>query len=64
MIDMQVVDVKKIRDRAEETKEWLGTNCPNIASEQRHLDVGTKERNYWAYGYLMALEDVLSLLSK
>ena len=31
--------------------------------EQRHLDAGTPEREYWHYGYMVALRDVIRLLT-
>ena len=32
-----------------------------LLEEQRHLNMGTPERVYWHYGYLMGLRDTLNL---
>jgi hypothetical protein len=52
-----------IQSRADELKDWLTANAPEAATEQRHLDEGTRERAYWHYGYVSALQDVLRLLA-
>ena len=33
-----------------------------VTEEQRHLDGGSPEREYWHYGYASALKDVLTML--
>ena len=43
------------RTKSLETK--LKNDCPHIFKKQKHLDEGI-ERNYWHYGYLMALKDI------
>jgi hypothetical protein len=42
---------------------WLGSHAPACGREQAHLDEGSRERAYWHYGYLMALRDVLDVVS-
>jgi hypothetical protein len=39
--------------------ELEGYVSDRAKQEQRHLEAGTIEREYWHYGYLMALRDVL-----
>ena len=51
-----------IERRIANLTEWLNENCPNCGDEQRHLDEGTVERQYWHYGYLVALRDIRKLL--
>ena len=51
-----------IEQRIEGIARWMDENCPECATEQRHLDEGTRERQYWHYGYLVALRDIQKLL--
>jgi hypothetical protein len=51
-----------IQRRIEGLETWLKENCPECVEEQRHLDEGTVERQYWHYGYLVALRDMKKLL--
>jgi hypothetical protein len=37
-------------------------NKGNACQAQRHLDLGTPEREYWHHGYASALKDVLRIL--
>lgn len=41
-------------------RDFLLQNVASICKEQRHLDAGTVEREYWHYGYAMALKDILN----
>lgn len=52
----------KVRDRVARLEERLKRDCPECFTEQKHLDSRTIERNYWHYGYLCALRDVLRLI--
>ncbi len=61
MIFHDVTDV--LASREADLSAWLGDNAPQCASEQTHLDAGTDQRAYWHFGYMMALRDVLALLS-
>ena len=53
-----------LRKRRADLETWLRENAPNADVEQRHLDAHSSEQAYWNYGYLVALKDVLALLSK
>jgi hypothetical protein len=53
--------IQAISDKARALKRWLAENAPALESSQRHLDAGTVEQAYWHYGYLCALNDILSL---
>ena len=55
---------QKLNRRAKGTARWLKENAPNCVREQKHLQEGTAERAYWHYGYLVAIQDVLNLLSR
>ena len=58
-----VQDARHLLDRRIEViSGWLRTNALECAREQRHLDEGKPERQYWHYGYLTALRDVQKLL--
>ena len=57
------MSLEKIRERERDLKAWLRENAPEVAQEQKHLDADTEARAYWHFGYAMALEDVLALLS-
>lgn len=52
-----------IEKRQKKLKSWILEVDPLCESEQKHLDSGTKEQVYWNYGYMVALKDVLALLS-
>ncbi len=58
------IDVRQnFKDRIAGIEEWLKELHPDCFIEQAHLDVDTKERAYWHYGYLMALQDALTQIS-
>lgn len=40
-----------------------GEHAASVLCEQRHLDADSPERAYWHYGYLMALRDMLAIIS-
>jgi hypothetical protein len=50
--------------RSNDLSAWLKKNHPEVFTEQKHLDEGSVERAYWHYGYMVAIQDVLRLLSK
>jgi hypothetical protein len=52
-----------LRKRAEQLRDWLKENGSGCEDAQLHLDEGSPERVYWHYGYLAALNDMLSLLA-
>lgn len=51
-----------IERRIKGISQWLSENFPECTSEQSHLDEGSRERQYWHYGYLVALKDIRKLL--
>ena len=51
-----------IQQRIDGIAAWLAENAPACAAEQKHLDADTPERQYWHYGYLVALRDIQKLL--
>jgi hypothetical protein len=57
----EIVDT--LETRKSDLAEWLQSHAPNCEIEQRHLDSETSEQAYWHFGYMMALKDVLALLS-
>jgi hypothetical protein len=52
-----------VQGRSDELRDWLAAHAPDTATEQRHLDEGTRERAYWHYGYVSALQDILRFLA-
>ena len=56
--------VERMEARRDGLQEWLRENGGNCFEEQAHTDRGTSEQVYWHYGYLMALRDALTLLSR
>jgi len=56
-------DVISVGQRIEQVSEWLEGTAPLCASEQKHLEEGSQERAYWHYGYVVALREVLRLLT-
>jgi len=63
-MDIENIEVRKIEDRCNELKQWIATCAPECLIEEKHLVAGSRERGYWAHGYLSALMDVLRLLSR
>jgi hypothetical protein len=59
----QFSDISAVEKRVSELSEWIQKNAPEAPTEQKHLDEGTQERAYWNYGYMVALRDVLRLLT-
>lgn len=58
-----VSDLSPLVERTKGIEEWLLKIRPLCFSEQRHLNEGTIERTYWHYGYMVALNDALTLLT-
>ena len=56
-------EFRKLEARQRELADWLKTNAPQCADDQKHLEEGSQERAYWHYGYMVALRDVLRLMS-
>lgn len=56
-------EIKKINERIASLKDWLKSNAPECGEQQLHLVEGSQERAYWHHGYLIALNDVMRLLS-
>jgi hypothetical protein len=63
-MDVENLEIRKIEDRCKELKMWIATTAPECFMEEKHLIEGSRERGYWAHGYLTALLDVLRLLSR
>lgn len=53
-----------IRERRDIFRKWLDDKCPSVFIDQRHLNSGSNERDYWHYGYYIALRDVLGYVDK
>jgi len=53
-----------LEQRAFGIQRWLKDHYPQVSEEQKHLDDGTIERQYWHYGYYIAINDVLRLLAR
>ena len=56
--------VSRLKIRRSALMAWLKREDPGCFSLQKHLRQGTPERVYWHYGYMMALRDMLRLLSR
>ena len=41
----------------------MGEQASSVIREQRHLDTNSPERVYWHYGYLMALREILAIIT-
>ena len=62
--DMAMLDPKiilAIQTRMQGIQEWMAEEAPYAVADQRHLDLNTRERAYWHFGYQSALQDVLNL---
>lgn len=51
--------VNVLLDRVLGIKKDLRFRVPHIFEEQKHLDNG-EARDYWHYGYMMAIRDILN----
>jgi hypothetical protein len=51
-----------LEKRIAPVSQWLARHAPYCATDQAHLDEGTRERAYWHYGYVVALTDVRDVL--
>lgn len=60
---MAHVAEQKISRRAMELQAWIEENGQDCQKTQGHLVDGI-ERIYWHYGYMVALMDVLRLITK
>ena len=56
-------DISAVEKRATDLRDWLQKTAPDCLTEQKHLDENSQERVYWHYGYMVALRDVLRLLT-
>jgi hypothetical protein len=56
-------EFRRIQERECALHEWIEKNAPECQCEQKHLDEGSQERVYWHYGYMVALRDVIRLLT-
>lgn len=54
--------LEPIINRINGLDKWVDEQ--GVKKEQAHLKKDTKERQYWHYGYLVALKDVLALLNQ
>ena len=59
----QSTEFGKVQDRANALRAWLRENSPVCFVEQKHLEEGSQERVYWHYGYMVALRDVMRLMT-
>jgi hypothetical protein len=61
---IEAAQMQAISERISELTKWLAENASYCEREQKHLDAGTVERAYWHYGYLCALRDVITVISR
>ncbi|MGI9486261.1 MAG: hypothetical protein ACR2RF_10370 [Geminicoccaceae bacterium] len=56
--------MSELRDKLIERRDGIGSFLADAQclTDQRHLDAGTSERDYWHYGYAIALQDIIDLL--
>jgi hypothetical protein len=62
-IPNEVADLDGLVARARGIRQWLNDTYPACLTDQEHLDAGSKERAYWHYGYMVALNDALGILT-
>jgi hypothetical protein len=58
-----VSDLSPLIERTKGINKWLMDVGPSCFAEQRHLNAGSVERVYWHYGYMVALNDALRILT-
>ncbi len=64
MLVKQDIIESKLGKRAQGLQTWLDENGGDCQKQQGHLVEGSTERVYWHYGYMVALMDVLRLMTK
>jgi len=67
MPEFFAIEAQQMQDlsrRISELSRWLNESPFKCQVEQKHLDANSVEEAYWHYGYLCALRDVVSLMSK
>lgn len=57
------LDLSGLIARTRGIQKWLKRAHPSCFANQEHLNEGSKERAYWHYGYMVALNDALKLLT-
>lgn len=55
--------IELLQNREQGLRRWILHSEPQCLNNQVHLDEGTPERTYWHYGYMMAIRDVIILLT-
>lgn len=55
--------MEKIDERLKNIEGWMADNAPYVIADQKHLDANSPEQAYWHYGYMVALRDILKLLT-
>jgi hypothetical protein len=61
---IESAQMQALSRRVAELTRWLAENAPACETAQKHLDQGTVEQAYWHYGYLCALRDVESMMTR
>jgi hypothetical protein len=61
---MRPFEQQELRNRIARLTRWVRQHGQDCEHEQKHLDEGSRERAYWHCGYLVALRDVLSLMTR
>lgn len=59
-----MTEYDKIIARSGELEKWLNLQAPFVATENAHLNLDSRERAYWAFGYYLALQDIAALLRR
>ena len=54
---------ERLEKRMKGLESWLVEQAPECFDEMKHLDEGSPERVYWHYGRMVALRDVVALLT-
>ncbi len=55
--------LEKMQKQADDIKDWLDENAPEVFEDQKHLDEGTEARAYWHFGRLITIQDAIRALS-
>jgi hypothetical protein len=61
---IEAAQMQAISQRIGELTKWCSENASYCELEQKHLDAATVEHAYWHYGYLCALRDVMTVISR
>ena len=63
-ISIESAQLQALSDKVQVLTHWLADHSPHCETSQKHLEERSVEQAYWHYGYVCALRDVISMISR